>query len=76
MNGIDWDNISEVIVYCMTLGHSSIVFKHPDRVNYNITHKSRTDLYCTEWVIYDPTVRPIILNYGSSTVRRVSSQAI
>lgn len=49
---VDWENKEEVVAYAMKLGIGITVFKHPGRVNYNITHTSRTDLYEPEWVVY------------------------
>ena len=32
--------------------NGTVVFKHPERDNYNITHMSRTDRYKGEWVVW------------------------
>lgn len=48
MDNIDWNNLDQVKLYCDTLNKCaktfasrSIVIKHKDRDNYNITHISR-----------------------------------
>lgn len=51
MTKINWNDKQQVLQYCKKLnaiakpGFESIVVKHEGRANYNITHKSRTDLY-------------------------------
>lgn len=55
MINIDWQSLAEVKALCRKLGLGSIVTKHTDRDNYNITPKSRTDLYTPKEVVYDPT---------------------
>ncbi len=50
---MDYNNLTQVIELAKKLG-SSLVTKHPDRHNYNITPISRTDLYKPEWVVWKP----------------------
>lgn len=55
----DWTIKGQVIAYCKYLntladfGNESVVYKHPDRPNYNVTFKS-SRLYKPEWVVYSP----------------------
>jgi len=49
---VNWRNLDDVIEYAKQLGPDQIVIKHPNRPNYNITFKSRTDLYKPEWVMW------------------------
>ena len=57
---MDWSDLSVVKEYAKWMKaeyHSAdlIVIKDPEEENYNITHKSRTDLYRPEWVVADFT---------------------
>lgn len=55
---VDWNDKSSVIAYAKTGGCKipQVVLKHPDRANYNITFKERTDRYKPEWVV--ETINP------------------
>lgn len=52
LRDVDWFNLESVTKFCQQLGPDSIVTKHPNRPNFNITHRSRLDLYLPEWVVY------------------------
>lgn len=54
---VDYTNREEVCQLardmCKKHGGEHVVFKHPDRPNYNITHKSRFDTtYPKEWAVF------------------------
>ena len=49
---MDWTNKIEVIKYAQRLGSGVVVYKHPSRNNFNITHSSRTDRFKKEWVVF------------------------
>ena len=42
---IDWNSPSSVIAMAKQLGPGMVVVKHDTRSNYNITHRSRRDLW-------------------------------
>lgn len=56
---INWRDLDAVIAYAKKLGHGTIVYKHPDRDNYNITHlstfmkgvKAGAD-YDEQWIVF------------------------
>lgn len=52
MSKIDWTNKNQVIEYAKRLEGAHVVFKHPERDNYNITHLSRIDRYEKDWVVF------------------------
>lgn len=49
---INWTDKESVIAYAERLGSDCVVYKHPERANFNITHKDRLDRYKSEWVVY------------------------
>lgn len=49
---IDWTDREAVIEYAKKLGVGNVVYKHPARNNYNITHKVN-DTYKSEWIVYE-----------------------
>lgn len=56
---MDWSDKAAVIAAAKRMNATSraqnvIVYKHPDRTTYNITHLSRTDLYMPDWVVWQP----------------------
>jgi hypothetical protein len=40
---MDWKDLAEVKRYADALGKGCVVFKHPDRDNYNITFRTMFD---------------------------------
>ncbi len=40
---IDWTNLDAVKALANKFGPGMSVYKHPDRLNYNITHSTRED---------------------------------
>lgn len=55
MLNIDWSNKEQVVKLAHKMHRPSmeqVVFKHPNRSNYNITHASRTDRYDPSWVVW------------------------
>lgn len=50
---IDWTDKNAVIAYAKKLGPGQLVFKHPDRKNYNITHCTRWKDISPEWVVFE-----------------------
>lgn len=42
---INWHDLFDVIAYAKTLGPGMVVYKHPERSNYNITFASNTERY-------------------------------
>jgi hypothetical protein len=57
---VDWNDKESVIAYAKHLARTAVsdmvVFKHPSRSNYNITHAERTDRYEKAWVVL--TIKP------------------
>jgi hypothetical protein len=53
---IDWNSKDEVINYAKNLGAGQVVFKRPERNNYNITHAERffakNSPYQAAWLVY------------------------
>lgn len=52
---VDYCNLEQVIALAQafsTPDSPMVVVKHPDRRNYNVTFKSRTDLYQPDEVIW------------------------
>jgi len=49
---IDWKDKDAVIAYAKKLGKGQVVFKHPNRANYNITFVCRPGLYEGCEIIY------------------------
>jgi hypothetical protein len=52
IRGTDWLDLHKVIAYAKILGAGQVVYKHPERRNYNVTHVTRTDIYRREWVVF------------------------
>jgi hypothetical protein len=50
---VNYFSKESVIAYAKELGSGQVVYKNPERPNYNITHRSRKDLYEPEWVVYE-----------------------
>ena len=52
MNQVNWKDLPAVIAYAKSLKaqRDQVVFKHPERENFNITSKERTDRYQPSWV--------------------------
>jgi len=53
---VDWNNREDVIAYAKSLRHNQVVFKHPERTNYNITHADRfftpNSKYSISWLVF------------------------
>lgn len=54
---IDWTNLDHVVSVARQLNRrtktkDTVVYKHPQRDNYNIIHRSRTDIYDPLWVVW------------------------
>ncbi len=49
---MSWHEKDWVIQLAKAMGKGQTVFKHPERISYNITHTVRTDLYKPEWVVF------------------------
>jgi hypothetical protein len=50
--GTNFNDKDAVIRLASSFGPGQTVFKHPDRVGFNITHTERTDRYEPEWVVH------------------------
>lgn len=50
---INWKSKDAVISYAKKLGEGQLVYKHPDRDNYNITHNTRWKEINPEWVVFE-----------------------
>ena len=50
---MNWNHLESVIELARKMP-GSVVKKQPGRDNFNIVHKSRTDLYKEEWVVWSP----------------------
>ena len=47
---INWTDRKAVIDYCRKLGSGNMVYKDPDKRNYNITHIDRD--IPVSWIVY------------------------
>lgn len=50
---VDYTDLKQVIAYARRLGTGQLVYKHPDRPNYNITHNTRWKEIDPAWVVYE-----------------------
>lgn len=50
---VNWSNFEDVCTYADKLGPGQLVYKHPDRNNYNITHSTRWKEINPAWVLYE-----------------------
>lgn len=48
----NWTDLESVKALARKFGKGQTVVKHKDRVNYNIVHTERTDLYTADEVLY------------------------
>lgn len=53
---VDWTNLEEVKRYADKLGAGNIVYQHPERDNFNITH-SAIRIH-KDWIVYISKGRP------------------
>lgn len=49
---MDFTDLAMVKALADQLGPGQVVYKHPNRPNYNITHAERLDRYEVEWVVH------------------------
>ena len=58
---IDYTNKAAVIALAKEMAFVSemVVYKKPERDNYNITHGSRTDLYNKSEVVWKSTLKTV-----------------
>lgn len=52
-HAVDWQDQTKVCEYADGLGYGLVVYKHPNRLQYNICHKADTERYDLSWVIYE-----------------------